>query len=231
MFTSLRECKISIRWCQFLHPSADQRRAAKGVAQLGKQIVKKEESTIPFFSSGSDLNRAEEGAILGTTDYHCCCSVTKSCPTLCNPMNCSKPGISDLHYLLDFSQIRVHWVGDAIQPSHPLPPPYLLAFNLSQHQGLFHWVDSLHQVAKVLELQLQHQSFQWIFVVDFLLDWLLWSPCSPRDSQESSLAWQFESINSLVLSLLYGLTSLHDYWKNDSFNYMDLCWQSDISAF
>ena len=108
--------------------------------------------------------------------------------------------------------------------------PYLLAFNLSQHQGLFHWVDSLHQVAKVLELQLQHQSFQWIFVVDFLLDWLLWSPCSPRDSQESSLAWQFESINSLVLSLLYGLTSLHDYWKNDSFNYMDLCWQHFIES-
>ena len=188
MFTSLRECKISIRWCQFLHPSADQRRAAKGVAQLGKQIVKKEESTIPFFSSGSDLNRAEEGAILGTTDYHCCCSVAKSCPILCNPMNCSRPGFSVLHYLLDFSQIRVHWVSDAIQPSHPLPPPYLLTFNLSQHQGLFQWVDSLHQVAKVLELQLLASVLPVNIQSWFHLDWLVWSPCCPRDYQESSPA-------------------------------------------
>ena len=79
---------------------------------------------------------------------------------------------------------HVHWVGDAIQPSHPLSSPS--TFNLSQHQGLFQWVSSSHQVAKVLELQLQHQSFQWIFRVDFLLDWMVWSPCSARDSQESS---------------------------------------------
>ena len=73
-----------------------------------------------------------------------------------------------------------------------------------------------HQVAKILELQLQHQSFEWIFRVDFLLDWLFWSPCCPRDSQESSAVPQFESIRSLVLSLLYGptLTSIHDCWKN-----------------
>ena len=76
----------------------------------------------------------------------------------------------------------VHWVGDAIQPSHPLSPPSPLAFNLSQHQSLFQWGSSLHQVAKVLEFQLWHQSFQWIFRTDFLLDWLVWS-CSPRDSQ------------------------------------------------
>ena len=69
------------------------------------------------------------------------------------------------------------------------------AFNLSQHQGLFQWVGSLHQVAKLLEFQLQHQSFQWIFRVVFLLDWLVWSPYSPRDSQESSPAPQIESIN------------------------------------
>ena len=83
-------------------------------------------------------------------------------------------------------------------------PPLPFAFNLSQHQGLFQWVSCLQQVAKVLELQLQHQSFQWIFRVDFLWDWLVWSPYCTRVSQESSPAPRFKSINSLALSLLYG---------------------------
>ena len=83
-------------------------------------------------------------------------------------------------------QTDVHWVGDAIQPSHPLSSPFPPTFNLSQYQALFKWISSLHQVVKVLEFQLQHQSFQWIFRVDFLSDWLVGSPCSPRDSQESS---------------------------------------------
>ena len=92
-------------------------------------------------------------------------------------------------------------------------------------RGFSKWVGSLYQEAKVLELQLQHQSFQWIFRVVFLYDWLLWSPYSPRDSQESSPAPQFESISSSALSLLYGptFTSVHDYWKIHSFDYMDLC--------
>ena len=72
------------------------------------------------------------------------------------------------HQLLEFTQIHVHWVGDAIQPSHPLSSPSPPAFNLSQHEGLFKWVSSSLQVAKVLEFQLQHQSFQWIFRTDFL---------------------------------------------------------------
>ena len=93
-----------------------------------------------------------------------------------------------LHYLPKFAQTHVHGVGDAIQPSHPLSSPSPLAFNPSQHQGLFQWVSSSHQVAKVLELQLQHQSFQWIFRNDFLEDGQVWFPCGPRDSQESSLA-------------------------------------------
>ena len=102
----------------------------------------------------------------------------------------------------------------------------------SNESGLFHWVGSLHQVAKVLQLQLQHQSFQWIFRVDFLYNWLVWSPCCPKDSQESSPAPQFEGINSLAFSLFYcpALTSIHDYWKNHSFDYMDLCRQSNVSA-
>ena len=77
--------------------------------------------------------------------YSCCwCSVAKSCPTLCNPMNSSRPGFSVHHYLPEFVQTHVHWVSDAIQPSHPLPPPSPATLNLSQHQGLFQWASSLH---------------------------------------------------------------------------------------
>ena len=91
-----------------------------------------------------------------------------SCPTLCDPMNCSTPGLPVHYKLLELAQTRIHWVGDAIQPSHPLSPPSPPAFNFSQHQVLFKWVSSLHQVAKILEFQPQHQSFQWIFRTDFL---------------------------------------------------------------
>ena len=88
-------------------------------------------------------------------------SVTQSCPTLCDPMNHSMPGLPVHHQLLEFTQTHVHRVGDAIQPSHPLSSPSPPAPNPSQHQSLFQWVNSSHQVAKVLEFQLQHQSFQW----------------------------------------------------------------------
>ena len=94
-------------------------------------------------------------------------SVAQSCPTLCDPMNCSMPGLPVHHQLPEFTQTHVHLVGDAIQPSHPLSSPSP-APNLSQHQGLFKWVSSSHQVAKVLELQLQHQSFQWTPRTDLL---------------------------------------------------------------
>ena len=94
-------------------------------------------------------------------------SVAQSCPTLCDPMNHSKPGLPIHHQLPESTKTHVHWVDDATQPSHPLssPSPTL---NLSQHQGLFKWVSSSHQVAKVLKFQLQHQSFQWLFRTDFL---------------------------------------------------------------
>ena len=91
--------------------------------------------------------------------------------------------------------------------SYVIPSP--LAFNLSQHQGLSQWVSSLHQVARELELQLQHQSFQWIFRVDILEDWLVWSPCSPRNSQKASPAPQFKWISSSALSFLYGPTLIN----------------------
>ena len=156
-------------------------------------------------------------------------SVAQSCPTLCDPMDCRTPGFPVLHYLPELAQTHVHWLSDAIQPSSSVIP---FSFNLSQHQGLFQWVGSSHQVAKVLELQLQHQSFQWIFRTYFLQDGLVWSLCSLRYSQESSPTPHFKSINPLALSLLYGptLTSIHDYWKNHSFDYMDLCWQSNVSV-
>ena len=95
-------------------------------------------------------------------------SVTQLCPTLCDPMDCSTPGFPDHHQFLELAQIHVHRVGDAIQPSHPLSSPSPHPFNRFQHQGLFQGVSSSHQVAKVLEFQLQHQSFQWIFRTDLL---------------------------------------------------------------
>ena len=91
---------------------------------------------------------------------------SRSVISLCNPMDCSTPGFPVHHQPPDLTQIHVHQVDDAIQPSHPLSAPSPLAFNLSQHQGLFQWVSSSHQVAKILEFQLQHQSFQWIFRTD-----------------------------------------------------------------
>ena len=117
----------------------------------------------------------------------------------------------------------------AIQPSHPLSPTSPPIFNLSQHQGFFQGYRSSHQVDKALEFQLQHKSFQWIFkTLEFTS--LIWSP---RDSQEFSPTPQFKSIDSSVLNFLYGptLTFIHDYWKNHSFDWTDLCRQSNVSAF
>ena len=96
------------------------------------------------------------------------CSVTRLYLTLCDAMDCSTPGFLVHHQHLELPQIHVQCVSDAIQPSHPLSSPTFPAFNLSQNQGLSQWLSSSHQVAKVLEFQLQHQSFQWIFRIDFL---------------------------------------------------------------
>ena len=95
-------------------------------------------------------------------------SVAQLCPTLCDPMNHSTPGLPVHHHLPEFTQTHVHRVRDAIQPSHPRLSPSPPALNLSQHQGLFQWVSSSHQVAKVLEFQLQHQSLQWTPRTDLL---------------------------------------------------------------
>ena len=95
-------------------------------------------------------------------------SVAQLCPTLCDFMDCSTPGLPVHHQPPELTQTHVHWVSDAIQPSHLLLSPSSPTFNLSQHQGLFYWVSSSHQVAKVMEFLLQHQSFRWIFRTDFL---------------------------------------------------------------
>ena len=141
-------------------------------------------------------------------------SVAQPCPNPCDPMNCRMPGLPVHHQFLEFTQTQVHWVGDNIQPFHPLSSPSPPAINLSQRQRLFKWVRSSHEVAKVLEFQLQRQSFQWTHRTDLLYG-LVGSPCSPKVSQKSSPTPQLRSINSLVLSFLHSptLTSIHDHWK------------------
>ena len=106
-------------------------------------------------------------------------------------MNCSTPGLPVHHHLPEFTQTHIHRVGDAIQPSHPLSSPSPPAPNPSQHQSLFQWVNSFHEVAKVLEFQLQHHSFPRNPRADLLQNGLVGSPCSPRDSQGSSPTPQY----------------------------------------
>jgi len=144
-------------------------------------------------------------------------SVAQLCPTLCDPMNHSTPGLPVHHQLPEVTQTQVHRVSDAIQPSYPLLSPSP-APNPSQHQGLFQWANSSHEVAKVLEFQHQHQSFQWTPRTAILSNGLVGSPCSPRESQASSPGPELKSISSSALSFLHSpvLTSTHDQWKNDS---------------
>ena len=180
------------------------------------------ETSLPweFIMTVQHSGKFGTGLTMSVLQEECCCSVVQSCLIPCDPMDCSMPGFPVLYHLLKLAQTHVHWVNDAIQSSLPLLSPSPPAFYLSQNQDPFQWVSSSHQVAKVLELQLQNQSFQWIFRVDFLYDWVVWFPCSPRNSQDSSPTPQFESINSSVPNLLYGptLTSIHDYWENHSFD-------------
>ena len=150
------------------------------------------------------------------TQYIQFSSVAQSCPTLCDPMDCSKPGLPIHHQFPEFTQTHVHQVGDAIQSSYPLLSPSPPAPNPSQHQGLFQWVNSSCEVARVLELQ--HQSFQWTPRTDLLQNGLVGSPCSPWDSHTSYPTPQFKSINSSPLSFLHSptLRSICDLWENHS---------------
>ena len=161
-----------------------------------------------------------------------CCSVTQSCPTLCNPMDCSMPGFPVFCYLPELTQTHVHWVGDPIQPSHPSVVPFSFSQSFPS-SGSFpvSWLFvsggqsiGASVAASVLPVNIQ----DW-----FPLGLTGLISCSPGNSQESSPAPQFKSINSLTLSFLYSptLTYIHDYWKNHSFDQMDLCQKNNVSAF
>ena len=168
-----------------------------------------------------------------TFENICCCSVTKSCLKLCDPMDCSSPGFPVLRYLLEFTTIHVHWVGDAVQPSHPLLPSFLFAFDLSQHQGLFQSVGSFTSggqstrasvSASVLPMNIQCWFPLELSGLIFLL------PKGLSRVFSSTTIWKHQFFGTQPF---YGptLTSIHDYWKNHSFDYMDLRWQSNVSAF
>ena len=144
-------------------------------------------------------------------------SVTQSCPTLCNPMDCSTPGFPVHHQLLELTQAHVHWVGDAIQPSHPLSSPSPPAFNLSRDQVLFQWVSSSHQVAKVLEFQLQHQSSnEHPGVISFRMDWL--DLLAVQGTLKSLLQHHSSKASILRCSAFFIVNShiQHGHWKNHS---------------
>ena len=134
----LKECKEKLFFpSRFVHPQLFLFQALNRVFLIFNQLIERSQFSSVQFNS-----------------------VAQSCPTLCDPMNCSMPGLPVHHQLPEFTQTHVHWVSDAIQPSHPLSSPSPPARNPSQHQSLFQWVNSSHEVAKVLEFQLQHHSFQ-----------------------------------------------------------------------
>ena len=141
----------------------------------------------------------------------CCCSIAQLYLPLCSPMDCTTPGFPMLHYLPKSAQTLVHRVGGAIQPFCSLLCPSPPAFSLSHHQGLFKWVSSSHQVAKVLELQLQHQSSNEYSGLVSFIHWF--DLLAVQGTLNSLLQPQFKSIGSSALCFLYSptLTSIHDY--------------------
>ena len=152
-----------------------------------------------------------------------CCSLAQSCPTPCGPMDCSTPGFLTLHHLLEFAQNYVHWVDDAIQPSHPL---FLLPSILPSIRVFFN-VPALHiRWPKYWSFSFSiSPSNEYSGLISFRMDWFDLLAVQGTFSEESSPTPQFESINSSALNLLYGptLTSIHGHWKNHSFDYTDLC--------
>ena len=148
-------------------------------------------------------------------------SVTQSCPNLCDPMDCSMPGLPVHHQLPEFTQTHVHWVGDDIQPSHPLPT-LSPAFNLSQYQGPFQWVSSLHQVAKALELHFQHQSFHEYSGLISLgwTGWISWLSkghsrvFSNTTVQKHPFFGLFNMLSRLVTINVINIVSLETVWSS-----------------
>ena len=136
---------------------------------------------IQWYTKGSHSKKSDLAKLLTKVIQVQFSSVTQSCPTLCNPMNRSTIGLPVHHQLPEFTQTHAHRVHDAIQPSHPLSSPSPPAPNPSQRQGLFQWVSSSHEVAKVLEFQFQHQSSQWAPRTDLnALGWTGWISLQPK---------------------------------------------------
>ena len=155
--------------------------------------------------------------------YIFCCLIAKSYLTLWDPMDYSTTGFPILHCLLEFVQIHVHWVDDAIQPSHPLSSPSLPAFNLPQHQGLFHDSALCIRWPKYWRFSFSiSPSNEYSGLISFRMHWF--DLLAVQGTLKSSPAPWFESINFLALSLLYGSTvkSIHDYWKNHSSDYIQI---------
>ena len=162
-----------------------------------------------------------------------CCSVTTSGLTLWSPMNCSLPDFPVFHYLREFAQTHVpvsQWCHPTISST---VVPFPLAFNLSQHQGLFQWISVLHHVAKVLKLQLQQQSFnEYKRLISFRIDWFHLCAVQVKSLlQHHSLKASILQCSDFFMVQLSHLYMTTGKKKKHSFDYMDLCWQSGMSAF
>ena len=162
-----------------------------------------------------------------------CSSVAQSCPTLCDAMDCSTLGFPVLHHLPELAQNHFHWFGDTIQPSCPLPSPSPPAFYISQHQGPFQRVSSLQQVAKVLELQLQPQSFQWILeLISFRIDWF--DLLTVQGNLKSLLQHHSSKASILWCSAYFMVQLSHPYittGKTIAFTRWTFVSKSNVSAF
>ena len=158
-------------------------------------------------------------------------SVTQSCLTHCDPMNRRTPGLPVHHQPLEFAKTHVHRVGDAIQTSHPLSSPSHPAPNLSQHQSLFQWVSFLHQMAKVLEFQLQHWSFQWTpRLIPFRMNWL--DLLAVQGTLKSLLQHHSSKASILRLSAFFTVQLSHPYMTTGkTIALIKQIWQSNVSAF
>ena len=144
-------------------------------------------------------------------------TVAQSCPTLCDPMDCSTPGLTVHHQLLDFSQTHVHWVSDAIQPSHPLLSPSPPTFNLSQHQGLSKWVSSSHQVAELLEFRFNiSPSNEYSGLISFRMDWYRIN----RTTIYTQNGWEPHVILALII-LIISCIILNDRIAQECLSYID----------
>ena len=163
----------------------------------------------------------------------CCCSVTWSCPTFCDLMDCITPGFPVPHHLQKSTQVHVNCISDAILPCHPITPSSPSALNLFQHQGVFQWVSCSHQMTEILELQLQHQSFHNEYSGLFTFKTDQFDPLAVRGTLRCLL--HHHSLKASILwcsAFFYGpaLTTIHDHWEDHSLDSRDLRWQSHVST-